>query len=64
MTSPPLQGLAMRREFHNLTQTDMAKVIEATQSQYQKFEKGTVRLDVYRAAKLAKRLSCSIDELL
>jgi DNA-binding XRE family transcriptional regulator len=64
MTNPPLRGLEMRREFHNLTQADMAKVIEATQSQYQKFEKGTVRLDIHRAAKLAKRLSCTIDELL
>lgn len=64
MTSPPLKGLASRREFHSLTQADMAKVIDCSQSQYQKFEAGKVRLDIYRAAKLAKRLNCSIEELL
>lgn len=64
MTNPPLRGLEMRREFHNLTQADMAKVIEVTQGHYNKLEKGTVRLDVHRAAKLAKRLGCSIEQLL
>jgi transcriptional regulator with XRE-family HTH domain len=64
MTNPPLTGLVMRREFHNLTQADMARIVGCTQSQYQKFEKGTVRLDVHRAAKLAKRLSCHIEDLL
>ena len=64
MTNPPLLGLTMRREFQNLTQTAMAEVIDVTQSQYQKMEKGTTRLDIYRAAKLAKRLGCAIEELL
>lgn len=64
MTSPPLIGLAQRREFHNLKQRELADLIEVTQSQYHKFETGAVRLDVYRASVLAKRLGCSIDELL
>jgi transcriptional regulator with XRE-family HTH domain len=64
MTSPPLKGLASRREFRGLTQEDMAVVAGCSQSQYHKFEKGLVRLDVHRAAKLARRLGCSIDELL
>jgi DNA-binding XRE family transcriptional regulator len=64
MTSPPLRGLEMRREFHNLTQADAAKLIDVTQGHYNKIEKGTVRLDVHRAAKLARRLGCSIDQLL
>lgn len=64
MTNPPLRGLEMRREFHNLKQGEMGKLIGVSQSQFQKFEKGTVRLDIYRAAKLAKRLNCAIDDLL
>lgn len=64
MTSPPLRGLQCRREFQNLTQADLAAEIGVTASQFSKFEKGLVRLDVYRAAKLARRLDCTIDELL
>lgn len=64
MTSPPLKGLKQRREFQGFTQADMAPVIGATQSQFNKFENGTVRLDVHRAAKLAKHLGCFIDDLL
>lgn len=54
----------MRREFHNLTQAQMATVANVSQSQYQKFEKGGVRLDVHRAKLFAIRLNCSIDDLL
>jgi transcriptional regulator with XRE-family HTH domain len=64
MASPPLLGLEMRREFHNLTQAQMATVANVSQSQYQKFEKGGVRLDVHRAKLFAIRLNCSIDDLL
>lgn len=64
MTNPPLRGLEMRREFHNLTQADLGKEIGATQGHYNKLEKGTVRLDVHRAAQLAKRLGCTIEQLL
>ena len=64
MTNPPLRGLEMRREFYNLTQAELAKVIGCSQSQINKFESGTVRLDVHRAQLLAKRLDCTIEELL
>lgn len=64
MTTPKLIGLAQRREFHNLTQGDLGAVIGVSQSQMNKFEKGLVRLDVHRALKLAKRLGCSIEDLL
>lgn len=62
--NPPLNGLASRREFLGITQADMARVIGVAQGHYHKIEAGDVRLDVHRAAKLAKRLGCSIDELL
>jgi transcriptional regulator with XRE-family HTH domain len=64
MTSPPLKGLAVRREFHNLTQAACAEIIGVSQAHYDKLEKGRTRLDVHRAATLAKRLGCSIEELL
>jgi transcriptional regulator with XRE-family HTH domain len=64
VTNPPLLGLTMRREFHCLTQAQMAEVANMTQSQYQKFEKGAVRLDIYRAKLFATRLDCTIDDLL
>jgi transcriptional regulator with XRE-family HTH domain len=64
MTNPKLAGLQCRREFQDLTQADLAELIGVTASQFSKFEKGLVRLDVYRAAKLARRLGCTIDELL
>jgi DNA-binding XRE family transcriptional regulator len=64
MSNPPLKGLKLRREQSDFTQSDLGKAIEATQSQYHKFETGAVRLDVYRAAVLAKKLGCRIDDLL
>jgi DNA-binding XRE family transcriptional regulator len=64
MTSPPLNGLKMRRETSDFTQAEIAKSIDVTQSHYRKLESGAVRLDVYRAALLAKKLGCRIDDLL
>jgi DNA-binding XRE family transcriptional regulator len=64
MTSPPLSGLRLRRENSDFTQVDLAKAIDVTQSHYRKFETGVVRLDVYRAATLAKMFGCRIDDLL
>jgi transcriptional regulator with XRE-family HTH domain len=64
MTSPPLKGLELRRKQSDFTQADLGEAIDATQSQYLKFETGKVRLDVYRAEKLAKKLGCRIDDLL
>jgi transcriptional regulator with XRE-family HTH domain len=64
MTTPPLHGLQCRRDFRGLTQKQMGEVIDASQSQYAKFESGAVRLDVHRAAKLAHFLDCRIEDLL
>lgn len=61
---PKLIGLEQRREFHCLTQQNMADLIGCTQSQYAKFESGKIRLDVHRAAILADRLGCHVEELL
>lgn len=64
MTSPPLRGLMLRREQSEFNQTELAKVIGVSQSHYHKFERGAVRLDVYRAKLLADKLGCSINDLL
>lgn len=64
MTSPPLNGLVHRREFAKLTQRQLSEVVGVSQSQYNKFEKGLVRLDVHRADKLARHLDCKIEDLL
>lgn len=64
MTNPPLKGLQHMREHKQLTQAKLAKAIGMSQSQFNKFENGLVRLDIYRAAILAKHLGCSIDNLL
>lgn len=62
--SAPLLGLKAKREFRSITQTDMAKVIEVTQSHYRQIEEGVIRCDVHRAKKLADALKCTIEELL
>jgi transcriptional regulator with XRE-family HTH domain len=62
--NPPLNGLRERRTFRKMTQGDLADVIGVNQSHYRQFETGGVRLDVYRAKKLADALECSIDDLL
>jgi transcriptional regulator with XRE-family HTH domain len=64
MTSPPLKGLELRREQSDFTQADLGEAIDVTQSHYLKLERGKVRLDVHRAAVLAKKLGCRIDDLL
>jgi transcriptional regulator with XRE-family HTH domain len=64
MTSPPLSGLKRERERAQLTQAQLAETIGCTQSQLLKFESGAVRLDIYRAARLADRLCVRIEDLL
>ena len=61
---PPLKGLMMRREFHNMTQGQAGVLIGVSQSHYRKVELGETRLDVHRAKKLAEALDCSIEDLL
>ena len=64
MTNEPLRGLTERREFRNMTQREAGEIIGVTQSHYRQFEIGMVRLDIYRAAKLAEALDCHIEDLL
>ncbi len=64
MSNAPLRGLLLRREQSDFTQVDLGKAIGCTQSHYRKFESGVVRLDLQRAAILAKMLGCRIDDLL
>jgi transcriptional regulator with XRE-family HTH domain len=62
--TPPLWGLREKRIFRCLTQTEMGRLIDTTQSHYRQIEEGIIRLDVHRAKKLAEHLECTIDELL
>lgn len=64
MSNPPLNGLRLRREQSDFDQTELGAAIGVTQSHYRKLEAGLVRLDVYRAALLAKKFGCRIDDLL
>jgi DNA-binding XRE family transcriptional regulator len=64
MTNPPLVGLQCRREKQGLTTYDLAPAIGVTQSHFSKIERGCAPLTIHRAAKLAKRLGCRIEELL
>lgn len=61
---PVLYGLRERRIFRRLTQQELADVIGVNQSHYRQMESGGVRLDVHRAAKLAEKLGCHIEELI
>lgn len=61
----PLRGLRIKRQFRNITQGDMGRVIGVNQSHYRQLEEGIIRLDVHRAKLLADALDhCTIDELL
>ena len=64
MTHTPLKGLKLRREQSDYAQHELGAAIGVTQSQYHKFEAGIVRLDVHRAAMLAKMLGCHVEDLL
>jgi transcriptional regulator with XRE-family HTH domain len=59
----PLVGLRKRREAAGLTQEEAGKRLSVNKSQYGKFEMGVTRLDIHRAAILAKLLGCAIEEL-
>lgn len=62
MTHTPLKGLKALRG--DAPQHAIAGLIGVTQSAYHKFETGAVRLDLHRAARLAKHFGVSIDALL
>jgi DNA-binding XRE family transcriptional regulator len=64
MISQPLKGLQRLREKQKVPQHEIAAVIDVTQSHLNKIEKGQVRLDIYRAYKLAHYLGCRIEDLL
>lgn len=62
--NPPLNGLREKRVFRQIVQQELADLIGVSQSHYRQFEAGGVRLDIFRAKKLAEHLECTIDELL
>jgi transcriptional regulator with XRE-family HTH domain len=62
MTHKPLKGLKALRG--DTPQREIGALIGVTQSQLNKFETGAVRLDLHRAAVLAKHFGVSIDMLL
>lgn len=64
MTRVPLGGLQLRREQSPFNRTELAAVTGVSQSHYCKIENGAVRLDIHRAAKLAAKLGCRIEELI
>jgi DNA-binding XRE family transcriptional regulator len=64
MTNAPLKGLEARREFRGMSQKAAGEIIGVTQSHYRQIEVGMVRLDIYRAAKLAEAFDCHIEDLL
>lgn len=52
------------REDHDLTQADVAKLLETTQQQYFKYEKGIQEIPVHHLIKLARVYGVSIDYIL
>lgn len=62
--NPPLNGLREKRLFRQIIQQELADLIGVSQSHYRQIETGGVRLDIHRAAKLAKHLECHVEELL
>ena len=57
------ERIARLRKERGFTQTEMAKQIEVSQSLVASYEVGTVRLSVDIAAKIAKALKVTTDEL-
>ena len=58
------QRLKDLREDHDLSQTDIAKILETTRQQVSKWETGTQMMGVDKYIKLAKYYNVSVDYLL
>ena len=49
---------------HDLTQTDIAKILECNREVYRRYEKGLREIPVWALIRLAEYYNCSIDYLL
>lgn len=58
------QRLKDLREDHDLSQTDIAKILETTRQQVSKWETGTQMMGIDKYIKLAKYYNVSVDYLL
>ncbi len=58
------QRLKDLREDHDLSQADVAKILETTRQQVSKWETGTQMMGVDKYIKLAKYYNVSVDYLL
>ncbi|MBQ7309480.1 MAG: helix-turn-helix transcriptional regulator [Clostridia bacterium] len=58
------QRLKDLREDHDLSQADIAKILETTRQQVSKWETGTQMMGVDKYIKLAKYYNVSVDYLL
>ena len=59
----PYQRLRDMREDHDLSQADIAKVLQTTQEQISKYETGKQMMGVDKYIKLAKFYNVSLDYL-
>lgn len=58
------QRLKDLREDHDLSQADIAKILETTRQQVSKWETGTQMMGIDKYIKLAKYYNVSVDYLL
>ena len=59
----PYQRLRDMREDHDLTQDDIAKILQTTQEQISKYEIGKQMMGIDKYIKLAKYYNVSLDYL-
>ncbi len=52
------------REDKDLTQSQLAKILNCTQQTYSRYETGEILIDVYQLTKLANYYNTSVDYLL
>ncbi len=51
------------REDNDLTQTQLAKLLNCTQQTYARYESGEITIDIYNLIKLAEFYNTSVDYL-
>ena len=59
----PYQRLRDMREDHDMTQKDVAKILQTTQEQVSKYETGKQMMGIDKYIKLAKYYNVSLDYL-
>lgn len=56
-------NLALYRKKNGYTQTDIAKILNTTQDQISKYERGDQEMNIKRYIQLAILYDCTIDQL-